>query len=66
MNTSSETNVGFNKDLLRLIVCPLTGGNLYYDQKKNSVISKSAKLSFPIKNGIPILIKSEAKPLIND
>ena len=66
MNMSSSTNTAVNKDLMRLIVCPVTGGNLYYDQENNVVISESAKLSFPVREGIPILIRSEARPLIND
>ena len=63
---SNSTNIPVNKDLMRLIVCPVTGGNLYYDQKNNLVISESAKLSFPVRDGIPILVRSEAKPIIND
>ena len=66
MNISSEKNSVINNDLMRLIVCPVTGGHIYYDQKKNLVISKSAKLCFPVRNGIPILIRAEAKPLVND
>ena len=66
MNMSSSTNTAVNKDLMRLIVCPVTGGNLYYDQENNVVISESAKLSFPVREGIPILIRSEARPFIND
>jgi hypothetical protein len=49
-----------------MLVCPVTGGKIYYDKKKNLVISKSAKLCFPVRNSIPILIKSEAKPLVSD
>ena len=66
MSMSNSKNVLFNKDLMRLLVCPLTGGNLHYDQKNNLVISETAKLSFPVRKGIPILIRSEASPLIND
>ena len=66
MSISNSTNIPVNKDLMRLLVCPVTGGNLYYDQKNNLVISESAKLIFPVREGIPILLRSEAKPLIND
>ncbi len=66
MNMSNRKNVLVSKDLMRLLVCPLTGGKLCYDQKNNVVISECAKLSFPVREGIPILIRSEAKPLIND
>ena len=66
MNMSNSTNVPVNKDLMRLLVCPVTGGKLYYDKKNSLVISESAKLSFPVRDGIPILVRSEAIPLIND
>ncbi len=66
MNMSNSKNVPINKDLLRLLVCPVTGGKLHYDQKNNLIISESAKLSFPVRQGIPILVRSESKPLIND
>ena len=66
MNTSNSKNVPINKDLMRLLVCPVTGGKLYYDQKNNLVISESAKLSFPVRQGIPILVRSESRPIIND
>tara|TARA_X000000368_G_scaffold412174_1_gene398153 strand:+ start:929 stop:1129 length:201 start_codon:yes stop_codon:yes gene_type:complete len=66
MSISNNSNIPVNKDLMRLIVCPVTGGNLYYDQTTNLVISESAKISFPVREGIPILIRSEARPLIND
>ena len=66
MSMSNSKNIPLNEDLMRLIVCPLTGGKLYYDKENNLVISKSAKMSFPVREGIPILVRSEARPLIND
>ena len=50
-------------NLLKIIVCPVTKGPLVFDKKKNELISKSAKLAYPIKNGIPILLESEARKL---
>jgi uncharacterized protein len=49
--------------LLDLLVCPLTKGSLKYDREKNELISKSAKLAFPIRDGIPILLPSEAREI---
>ena len=66
MSMSNSKNIPVNKDLMRLLVCPVTGGNLYYDQANHLIISESAKLIFPVKGGIPILVRSEARPLIND
>ena len=50
-------------NLLKILVCPVTKGSLVYDKKKNELISKSAKLAYPIKNGIPILLESEARKI---
>ena len=50
-------------NLLKILVCPVTKGPLVFDKKKNELISKSAKLAYPIKNGIPILLESDARKL---
>ena len=47
--------------LLDIIVCPLTKEKLFFDKKKNELISKKAKLAYKIKNGIPILLPEEAR-----
>jgi uncharacterized protein len=49
--------------LLDLLVCPLTKGVLRYDRDKNELISSTAKLAFPIRDGIPILLPSEAREI---
>lgn len=49
--------------LLDLLVCPLTKNTLRYDRDKNELISKAAKLAFPIRDGIPILLPSEAREI---
>jgi len=46
--------------LLSMLVCPLTGGPLIYSSQKQQLFSRSAKLAFPIRDGIPILVVSEA------
>ena len=53
-------------DLLNILVCPLTKSNLIYDKKNNELISKQAKLAFPIINGIPIMLVKEARNLDKD
>ena len=45
-----------DENLLKILVCPVTKGPLVYEKKKNELISKSAKLAYPIKNGIPCLL----------
>ena len=53
-----------DKKLLDILVCPVTKGPLIYDKKKNELISKSAKLAYRIDDGIPILLESEARKII--
>ena len=52
-----------NKELLKILVCPVTKGPLVYDKDKKELISKSAKLAYPIKDDIPILLEDEARKL---
>tara|TARA_Y100001958_G_C21215225_1_gene540662 strand:+ start:752 stop:922 length:171 start_codon:yes stop_codon:yes gene_type:complete len=53
----------FNKELLKIIVCPLSKERLIYDEKNNRLIAKMSKLAYPVKNGIPIMIPEEAKKI---
>ncbi len=50
----------FDKELLKNIVCPISKDDLIFDEKTNFLISEKAKLKFPIRNGIPILLPEEA------
>ena len=49
--------------LLELLVCPLTKTTLRYDAERNELISDAARLVFPIRDGIPIMLASEARTL---
>jgi uncharacterized protein len=49
--------------LLEILVCPLTKGPLEYDRDKQELISRSAKLAYPIRDGIPIMLPEEARKL---
>ena len=49
--------------LLEILVCPVTKGSLSYDKENNELISKSAKLAYPIKDGIPVLLEEEAREI---
>ncbi len=49
--------------LLEILVCPLTKGPLEYDAEKQELISRSAKLAYPIRAGIPIMLPEEARRL---
>jgi uncharacterized protein YbaR (Trm112 family) len=55
-----------NKKLLNLLVCPITKGSLIYNKKQQELISKSAKLAYPIQNGIPVMLEEEARQLSNE
>jgi len=52
--------------LLEILVCPITRGVLRYDSKAQELISESARLAYPIRDGIPILLPDEARPLDED
>ncbi len=49
--------------LLEILVCPLTKGPLRYDRAAQELISDQARLAFPIRDGIPIMLIDEARPL---
>jgi uncharacterized protein YbaR (Trm112 family) len=49
--------------LLELLVCPLTKTALEYDAERQELISRAAKLAYPIRDGIPIMLPDEARPL---
>ncbi|EJC68554.1 MULTISPECIES: Trm112 family protein [Rhizobium] len=49
--------------LLDLLVCPLSKGRLSYDREHNELVSEKARLAYPIRDGIPIMLMSEARRL---
>lgn len=49
--------------LLEILVCPVTKGPLVYDKEKQELISKSARLAYPIRDGIPVMLEDEARAL---
>jgi len=49
--------------LLEILVCPLTKTTLEYDAKSQELISRAAKLAYPIRDGVPIMLPDEARPL---
>ncbi|WP_375458124.1 Trm112 family protein [uncultured Enterovirga sp.] len=49
--------------LLEILVCPLTKGRLDYDAAAQELVSRSARLAYPIRDGIPIMLPEEARPL---
>jgi uncharacterized protein YbaR (Trm112 family) len=55
-----------DRRLLEILVCPLTKGPLEYDAAKQELISRSAKLAYPIRDGIPIMLVDEGRPIDED
>ena len=52
--------------LLELLVCPITKGPLEYDAQKQELTSRSARLAYPVRDGVPILLESEARTLSDE
>ena len=64
MNASPERPENtVDPKLLEILVCPMTKGPLEYDAAKQELISRSAKLAYPIRDGIPIMLPEEARKL---
>jgi len=49
--------------LLEILVCPVTRGPLSYDREKAELVSKRARLAYPIRDGVPIMLPEEAREL---
>ena len=52
--------------LLQILVCPVTKGPLTFNKATNELISKSAGLAYPIKDGIPVMLEEEARKLTDE
>jgi len=49
--------------LLEILVCPVTKGPLVYDRQKQELVSRSARLAYPVRDGIPVMLEDEARRL---
>jgi uncharacterized protein YbaR (Trm112 family) len=63
MNTARHT---VDPKLLEILVCPVSKGPLEYDGEKQMLVSRVAKLSYPVRDGIPIMLPEEARPLVEE
>ncbi|MCX5477751.1 Trm112 family protein [Kaistia geumhonensis] len=52
--------------LLEMLVCPVTKTALAYDEARQELVSRAARLAYPIRDGIPIMLPDEARPLAED
>ena len=55
-----------DKKLLEIMACPVTKGPLLYDKNKQELISKSARLAYPIRDNIPVMLEEEARALTQE
>jgi uncharacterized protein YbaR (Trm112 family) len=56
-------NTVIDRRMLEALICPVTQGGLDYDAEKQELISRTAKLAFPIRDGIPVMLVDEARQL---
>jgi uncharacterized protein YbaR (Trm112 family) len=52
--------------LLELLVCPVTKGPLDYDREKQELVSRSARLAYPVRDGLPVMLEEEARVLTDE
>ncbi len=63
MGERESKKVDVDPKLLELLVCPLTKGPLTWDGERAELVSRVAKLAYPVRDGIPIMLPSEARSL---
>ena len=61
--TEPSLNAEIDPRLLEVLVCPVTHGPLEYDRDKAELISRSARLAYPIRDGVPVMLPEEAREL---
>lgn len=66
MSEPAKSDARADGKLLEILVCPVTKGPLAYDAAKQELISKNARLAYPIRGGIPIMLSDEARELSDD
>jgi uncharacterized protein YbaR (Trm112 family) len=56
-------SVRLDPALLEILVCPMTRGPLRYDEAAGELISEQAGLAYPVRNGVPVMLAEEARPI---
>ena len=59
-------NAQMDTKLLELLVCPVTKGTLEFDRVKQELVSRSARLAYPVKDGMPVMLESEARVMTGE
>ena len=63
MSDLSSTHASIDPRLLEVLVCPVTRTPLTYDRARGELISKAAKLAYPVRDGVPVMLPEEARQL---
>ena len=63
MSDAFHTPASVDPRLLEVLVCPITRGRLTYDRDRQELVSTGAKLAYPIRDGVPIMLPEEARTL---
>ncbi|MFJ6025475.1 Trm112 family protein [Brevundimonas sp. NPDC092305] len=63
MSDAFNTPSSVDPRLLEVLVCPVTRGKLDYDRERQELVSQGAKLAYPIRDGVPIMLPEEARQL---
>ena len=63
MSDAFQTPASVDPRLLEVLVCPVTRGPLTYDRARQELVSRGARLAFPIRDGVPIMLPEEARTL---
>ena len=63
---SIEMAAMIDKRLLSILVCPVSKAPVEYDEEKDELVCKASGLAYPVRDGIPVMLESEARPLTAD
>ncbi|MEM8921397.1 MAG: Trm112 family protein [Pseudomonadota bacterium] len=63
---AAKSDDGVDPRLLEILVCPASRGPLIYDREANELISRKARLAYPVRDGVPIMLVDEARELDED
>jgi uncharacterized protein len=63
MSETSSTFATVDPRLLEVLVCPVTRTPLVYDRARQELVSKAARLAYPVRDGVPVMLPEEARPL---
>jgi uncharacterized protein YbaR (Trm112 family) len=63
VDDTDEADAGVDPRLLEVLICPVTRAPLTYDREANELVSRAAGLAYPIRNGVPVMLRDEARDI---